>query len=91
MREEVSTLLAGLYISLGAAYAGQTPAPPCPTCGWYYDITRVRNPYGIVELGWTHESGKFAVDIAARHESSIPAGDHGLNSAEVRLKWMPWK
>ena len=89
---EAMSFLAGLYISLGAAWIAPPPDPGCGTCWWYYDITRPSNPYASVELGWSHEWRKVSLDIAARHESSPETGlDHGINSAELRVRWYPWR
>lgn len=84
--------LAGIYLSLGAAYLDTPPAPPCPACYWYYDINRVRNPFGVAELGYTHDWDNTSVDLAIRHESSVATSkDHGMNSVELRFKWRPFK
>lgn len=84
--------LAGIYLSLGMAYAEHAPAPPCADCGWYYDITRVENPYGIAEIGWTKEWDQSSIDVALRHESSVATRkDRGFNSIEVRFRWNPFK
>lgn len=82
-----------LYLGLGMAYAKQAATPPCPPprCGWVHDITEVKNPFGVVELGWSVESGKWTTDIALRHESSMAYGhDRGFNSAEIRVRFKPW-
>lgn len=84
--------LAGIYLSIGMAYVGQSPAPTCPTCGWYHDITQVENPYGVAELGWSKQWDQSSIDIALRHESSLATTkDHGLNSVEIRFRWNPFR
>ena len=85
------SFLAGIYLSLGMAYAEHLPPPKPPDIGWLWDVTDRRNPYGILEVGYTHDWGKVSVDIAGRHESSIAVKDHGFNSAEVRVRWRPFR
>lgn len=88
----MSCFLACLHLTLGMAYAEHTKAPPCADCWWWYDITRVENPYGIVELGWQKQYDQASIDIALRHESSMGTRkDKGFNSIEVRFNWFPFR
>lgn len=89
----MSCLITCLYFGLGIATARHSPPPPCPPpqCGWLGDITEVKNPYGIIEAGWSIDYGHVETDIGIRHESSIASKkDHGFNSIEIRVKWRPW-
>jgi len=84
--------LAGIYLTIGGAFAAHTQAPPCDTCGWYHDITIVENPFGVAELGWSRQWDQSSIDVALRHESSLATRkDKGFNSVEVRLRWYPFR
>ena len=58
---------------------------------WLYDITSVHEPYGVLEGGYSRSFGRFTLEFAGRHESSIPVADFGQNSLEIRVKWFPWR
>lgn len=88
----MNAFLAGLHLTLGTAYLAQTPSPPCPQCWWWYDATRIKNPYGIAEIGWKREWDQASIDVVLRHESSVATTlDHGMNSVEVRASWYPFR
>jgi len=88
----MSALLCCLYLATGLSYMAHTPSPmPYGSHWWYYDITHVRDPYGVVEGGYSRSFGRFALEFAARHESSIPAADFGQNTLEMRIRWYPWR
>jgi len=79
-----------LYLSAGLSYMAHTPAPePYGAHYWLYDVSQVRDPYGVAEIGYHRDYGHFALELASRHDSSIPARDFGQNSLEVRLRWYP--
>lgn len=87
----MSWLLCCLFIQGGFAGMMQPFHAP-PGRYWTFDINRVENPYGIVELGYSRPIGKrwdFQFDL--RHDSSIPANDQGQNTAEVALRWYPFR
>lgn len=84
--------LAGIYLSAGLAYMAPHASPQSRGFSyWNYDITNIVNPYGSLEIGWHKDFGRIALELAARHESSIPAQDFGQNTAEVRLRWRPFE
>lgn len=72
------------------------PATP-PGEYWYYDINDIVNPYGIAEIGWSAERGKFTFELAARHISSLGVDftanemNMGQNTIETRVRWFPWR
>ena len=87
----MSTILAGLYITAGLAVQnGHTNE--CRACYWYYDINRVRNPYGSLELGWSAELSRWVTfSVNVRHESSVPKKDFGRDQFGVAITWRPWR
>jgi hypothetical protein len=90
-KEDEMTILAGLYFALGGAYMLPHPALSSGKL-WLYDINEIRNPYGVVSVGWTSpEERRWAFTVELRHESSIPGGDNGTNTIEARLTWRPFK
>lgn len=89
----MQALLCCLYLAGGIAYLDHTPAPgPYHWRYWRYDVTQVNDPYGVAELGYAKEWGrKLLLELAARHESSIPVNDFGQNSLEFRVRFYPWR
>lgn len=84
----MSWLLCCLYLQGGLAVMQGMNAPP-PGIWWAYDINHVVNPYGVLEVGYERPFKQFAIQLALRHNSSIPARDHGQNTAEIGLRWYP--
>lgn len=88
----MSALLGSLF--LGVGIAAYTPIePPKPGYCWNYDICHTKNPYGTLELGsqWDYSHGVH-LEFVLRHASSIATTqDHGINSAELRLRYSPFK
>lgn len=59
---------------------------------WMWDINKVVNPYGTVEIGYDRPFGRrFDVKFDVHHISSIPVNDQGQNTAEISLRWYPWR
>lgn len=83
------SLLCCLYLSTGLSYMFQNPYPSA-FAYWRYDIAQVKNPYGVLEVGWHKDFGPIALEFAGRHESSIPVNDFGQNTLELRLRWYPF-
>jgi hypothetical protein len=84
-------LLHGIFLSGGVGWMQDHPMPPPPYTYWRYDINVVDNPYGIVEAGVEYPLGKkLSFVLAGRHISSINAGDYGVNTFEIHLKWRPF-
>ena len=90
--------LACLYLSGGLAVMGSHHAD-VPGQYWLYDYNRVENPFGVAEIGWSRQLGRWDFEIAARHISSIAVDIHaggfqdqyGTNTFEARLRWYPWR
>lgn len=86
------SLLAAFYLQGGVAYY-QERACVQPGYTRHYDLTKVKDPYGTMELGFQADPMRqLHVEIAARHASSIATHeDKGINSIEARIRWTPWK
>lgn len=81
-----------LYVQLGLAGMQPHPRPPPPDTFWKWDITQVVNPYGTVEIGLDEAlNRRLDLEIALRHISSIPVNDFGSNTAEIRLRYYPFR
>jgi hypothetical protein len=90
--------LACLYLSVGTADMIHHGTPPA---GYYstVDINDIQNPYGIAEVGWSRAFGKWDIEAAARHISSLAIDAHygdfnhqyGQNTLEVRVRWFPFR
>lgn len=88
----LAKLLCCLYVQLGTAFMAGNPLPPPGVAFWEYDINDVVNPYGTAEIGIDYPvSQKFEFEAALRHISSLPAKDFGVNSAEIRIRWYPFR
>jgi len=86
----MTALLCCLYVQLGMA--GMLPTPPSSHYAyWLGDINHVVNPYGTVEIGYDRSFGNFGITFDVRHISSLPAKDHGENTAEIGLRWYPFR
>lgn len=92
MSETLCAILCNLYLSAGAAYLNTVHAPPCQNCAWYHDITRPKNPYGVLAVGWeTPQLRGLSAGLEARHMSSTSSGkDAGVDTIEARLTWRPF-
>jgi len=68
-----------------------------PKNGYEYhllDRNSVRNPYGVIELGYEWmPRPDIAISLAARHESSIAVDRYeiGEDSIAISVKWKPFK
>lgn len=85
---------ADVFVDVGLSVHRQASLPPQTVPGYVvvnrYDIPVTRNPYGVLAIGYQqHLNQHFNLSIAARHESSIPAKDHGTDSLQFMLRWMP--
>lgn len=91
--------IAGLYMQAGLAAVDHLPMTLAQVP--YSQIRSVDvpvNPYGIVEIGWSRDIGRFSVELAARHMSS-PGIDLvygrtyqlGMDSLEFRVRFQPWR
>lgn len=87
----MTALLCCLYVQLGMA--GMLPTPPSSHYAyWLGDINHVVNPYGTVEVGYERPLWKgLSLDVGVRHVSSLPTKDHGQNTAEIGLRWYPFR
>lgn len=58
-----------------------------------YDINRTRNPYGVLALGYQFDlSRKLQLTLKLQHESSLSTGrDRGTNSAQLVMRWSPFR
>jgi hypothetical protein len=84
----MSLIACCLYLSAGMAY--MLPHPSDPMGYWLRDINQIVNPYGTLEIGWHKDFGQFALEMAARHASSMPAADFGQNTLEFRVRFYPF-
>jgi hypothetical protein len=96
----VSALACCLYIALGSAYMLPNPTPQSYGFEfWRYDRTQIANPYGVIELGFEYPvTHSLELEIAGRHISSLGVDWHygwdeqwGENTAELRLRWYPFR
>ena len=84
-------LLCCVYLQGGIATMQGMNAPP-PGIYWAYDINHVVNPYGTLEAGYELPlNDRFSIKFDLRHISSLPARDHGQNTAEIALRWFPFR
>jgi|HubBroStandDraft_3_1064219.scaffolds.fasta_scaffold1164203_2 hypothetical protein len=90
-------LLRCLYLSAGLAAADHLPVNA--EHAEYADVrTPPANPYGILEAGWMASRGRWDLELAARHFSSPtidmtygPRYQRGMDTAEIRVKWFPFR
>jgi hypothetical protein len=55
-----------------------------------YDITRVRNPYGTLAIGYDLSFKNLTFDLQVLHQSSIAVDDRGQDSIRLSLRWYPF-
>ncbi len=86
-------LLVAFFMQGGVAAMNSPPdADDYGYTYWLYDENEVRNPYGIVELGFEHNYGRWNVSLAGRHISSLTtAKDHGTNTIEFNVRVHPFQ
>ncbi len=86
-----AAILCGLYLEASVQVIQPRALPPVPEAWWYYDRTRVDNPFGVIALGYEWQPNpatRWFIEL--RHESSVRTPiDRGEDSVRAGFRWYP--